>query len=101
METPMADKLNLLADDLIVFHCPGCQCAHEIPVNIRKTPHWFWNKDLERPTVVPTLDIFPDDPDRRCKFGICEGNISFMSECWHKLRGQTVLLPDWKELVVG
>jgi len=74
------------------FHCPGCACDHLVP-----TPRWTWNGDMTRPSFNPSLLIFKDDPTLRCHSFITDGRIMFLTDCHHKLAGQTVELPGWDD----
>lgn len=73
------------------FHCPGCECDHEIHI-----PQWNWNGSMEEPTFSPSLLCNRDYLDSRCHSTITNGKIQFLGDCWHKLKGQTVDIPDWK-----
>jgi len=102
----------------LVFVCPGCESAHAVPVE-GDGSKWQFNGDLEKPTLSPSLLIrtghyagyFDDDGDICwCKYnadhpedkapftcGVChsfirDGKIEFLSDCTHKLAGQTVEL---------
>lgn len=103
--------------DRFDFVCPGCGDTHSVG------PTWTFNGDLERPTFSPSLLVRsghfvpshkPDDncwctynAEQKAKgetdeapfsCGIChsfirDGRIEFLSDCTHKLAGQTVDLP--------
>lgn len=88
---------------MVVFDCPGCEMSHQID-----TARWEFNGDYEKPTFSPSyltwVDVNPKamaeyDPKRkyrdgfRCHSFIKEGRIEFLSDCTHKLAGQTVDLP--------
>lgn len=74
------------------FHCPGCEYGHNIEV-----PRWTWNGSLELPTFTPSLLVNKDFPAARCHSHITDGKIQFLSDCFHKLAGQTVDIPDWDD----
>ncbi len=79
-----------------VFFCPGCQEHHSFDVALDKiqTPRfWGFNGNLEKPTFTPSLNVNPHDPKRHCHSFVQNGNIQFLSDCWHDLKGQTVPLP--------
>lgn len=91
---------------IVLFYCPGCEEGHQID-----TAKWEFNNDFEKPTFSPSyltwLDPNPKaDPkyDRKGKFRngfrchsyIKNGMIEFLSDCSHKLAGQTVKIPEWK-----
>lgn len=75
-----------------LFWCPGCEYAHFIQVNPAHEPCWNWNGDLEKPTVSPSLRV---QGTNLCHSFIREGKIEFLSDCDHKLKGQTVEIPNW------
>lgn len=76
------------------FQCPGCCGAHFITTKGER-PLWQWNGDLERPTVTPSILVTL--AGARCHLFIRDGNIQFLDDCDHALKGQTVPLPDWEE----
>ncbi len=80
-----------------VFHCPGCGYSHPFaaggPPGIH--PQWEWNGSFDKPTFTPSLLCNQDDPKSRCHSFVTNGQIQFLPDCWHALKGQTVDLPDW------
>lgn len=78
-------------DPEFIFECPGCEYGHWFKTT-GKSPVWTWNGDFEKPTVNPSILITPDNI--RCHSFIKEGMIQFLSDCHHKLAGQTVPLPN-------
>lgn len=114
-------KLRILEDGMVAFWCPGCEQYHGIYVDRAEHPVWSFNGNYEKPTFSPSILIksghycdharpgdcwcnfkerFPGEggpPPFKC--GIChsfvtDGKIQFLSDCTHKLAGQTVELPD-------
>lgn len=98
----MTNVLRKVKDSTIVtFWCPGCEEYHQID-----TAKWEFNGDFEKPTFSPSyltwLDPNPEaNTERkpewekfrlgfRCHSFIKEGKIEFLSDCTHKLAGQTV-----------
>lgn len=96
-----------------IFHCPGCDIGHKFVVkwNEQKkqehidwckqrgftynaTPIWTFNGSMELPTFSPSLLMCPDEPSRRCHSFVRDGKIQFLDDCFHKLKGQTVEIPD-------
>jgi hypothetical protein len=73
-----------------VFHCPGCKCGHPFHV-----PRWKWNGSFDKPTFSPSLLCNASYPESRCHSFVTDGRIQFLSDCWHKLAGQAVEIPDW------
>jgi hypothetical protein len=87
------------------FKCPGCDSIHvvytkKLPEANSNVPIWTFNGDVNKPTVSPSLllwhDGYPKEniPPYRCHSYIKEGKIQFLSDCTHKLKNQTVELPD-------
>lgn len=83
--------------DVLVFWCPGCDGAHA--VNVEKLnawgAKWAWNGDAEKPTFTPSLLVSASSPEHRCHSHIRDGMIQFLDDCFHKLKGQTVEIPNW------
>lgn len=94
----------------IVFWCPGCDQAHAVRTSGtggtggRYTQaRWEWNGDGDKPTISPSVlrrdwetDI-KGQPSSVCHSFVRSGQIQFLDDCTHHLRGQTVPLPDWPE----
>lgn len=98
----MAAKFHKMADNLYVFHCPGCEYGHHAAVNGNKFENgagWQWNGSLDAPTLMPSLLINKEahPPSPRCHSFIKDGKIQFLADCTHKLAGQTVEIPDWDD----
>ena len=99
----MANKLHYLgkasdgSGDVYVFHCPGCGYSHPFHTNgdPKVHPQWFFNGDLTCPTFAPSLLCNKDRPESRCHSFVTKGQIKFLDDCYHGLKGQTVELPDW------
>ena len=86
---------------VLVFHCPGCGYDHPFKVlqagiNERGLPAWEWNGSFDQPTFSPSLLCNEHDPAARCHSFVRAGQIQFQSDCFHKLMGQTVDLPDYE-----
>lgn len=105
------------------FRCPGCDEVHGVNVglvNLHCPVVWQFNEDVEKPTFSPSLLIrsghfVPGQEGRQCwcsydweekepvfSCSVCHsfvnnGQIQFLSDCTHKLAGQTVELPDWEK----
>jgi hypothetical protein len=84
------------------FPCPGCEYGHWVRVNAADSPNWTWNGDFVRPTFSPSVHVFPGGSlqtkaegarDGTCHSHVIDGNIQFLSDCWHDLKNQTVPLP--------
>lgn len=81
--------------------CPGCRRSHIITL-----PNWTWNGSTERPTLSPSLLVYPaTGPDGkqlwpRCHSFVRDGSIQFLGDCDHALAGQTVPLPAVAEKIL-
>jgi hypothetical protein len=76
--------------DYTMFYCPGCKTPHSFSVRF-----WEWNKNLETPTVRPSL--LTEGPSiGKCHLFITDGLIQFLGDSTHELANQTVDLPDWE-----
>lgn len=76
-----------------LFHCPGCKCAHRVPVNGLYS--WAWNGSENTPTLEPSLNYNMMDPATHCHSFVTEGRIQFLPDCFHALAGLTVDIPEW------
>lgn len=70
------------------YMCQGCGCIHAVSPD----KHQF-NGDFEKPTFSPSL-LQDWDLDRKCHSYIRNGQIQYLSDCFHSLAGQTIELPD-------
>lgn len=96
----MAKFMRLNSKDAVAeeyaFICPGCNTPHWIRVGGQR-PLWQWNNDINRPTVSPALLVFPNNQHLRCHSFITDGEMIFLGDCWHDLKGQTVAIPEWND----
>lgn len=82
---------------LYYFICPACKTPHEIGTDPRdQFPVWEFNKDLEKPTIRPSIAVESSHRGQRtyCHSYVTDGKIKFLDDCTHELKGQTVDLPD-------
>jgi hypothetical protein len=87
-------KTGAMVNTEVVFHCPGCKCAHFVRVH-GADPVWSWNGSIESPTFSPSLLAMANMADKRCHSFVKDGKIQFLNDCFHELAGQTVDIPDW------
>ena len=119
-------KLHRVDEFHVAFHCPGCSCAHVIPVveYSSQRPAWTWNGSLDAPTFIPSLLIRSGHyaPSAQTEEGICwctynrehpekptlftcgvchsfvtNGQVNFLTDSTHHLAGRTVTLPEWED----
>lgn len=80
----------------MIFHCPGCGYSH--PYRIKSTdparPVWTWNGSLTKPTFNPSLLVNQHHPESRCHLFVRDGQVQFLDDCHHALKGQTVPMVD-------
>lgn len=81
---------------LLLFHCPGCDQMHGVPVRGERA--WGWNGSLELPTLTPSILIRwthgeAHEP-RICHSFLNEGRLQLLADCTHRLAGSTVDLPE-------
>jgi hypothetical protein len=97
-----------------MFFCPGCGHYHGIrtaedvvilkadpnlDIKDRKWleehnwPAWTFNGDMDKPTVSPSI-LIEHDGKTICHSFVKNGQIQFLQDCDHKMKGQTVELPE-------
>jgi hypothetical protein len=86
------------------FFCPGCVRPHTLVTE--GSAAWGFNGNLDRPTFTPSvlvtrqanpaaLEEFKEyRTELRCHSFVTDGQIQFLSDCTHTLKGQTVPLPE-------
>ena len=79
------------------FHCPACGHAHGVFTsgNEKQVPIWKWNGDEEKPTFSPSINCINKQLNTKCHSFVENGNIRFLSDCTHNMKGTTVELPDF------
>lgn len=86
-------KVLRSATDGLIYYCPGCESHHRIPV-----PKWHWDGNAESPSIHPSLNHDLGE-GKRCHCVITAGKITFVSDSYHHLSGQTVdmvaINEDW------
>jgi Family of unknown function (DUF6527) len=69
-----------------VFFCPACKREHYFDSS------WQFNKDLDNPTITPSILTLYPSMINCCHSVITNGKISFCSDCSHDFKGQTLEL---------
>ena len=85
--------------NLWAFFCPGCKYDHALAIRQYTeggNPQWTFNGDVDKPTFTPSLLVWGSDQSRRCHSFITDGQIQFLSDCFHDLKGQTVEIPEYE-----
>lgn len=101
-------KLSLIqphqGDVHYMFFCPGCKEGHAVRVQIPAGSTgavWTWNGSTDKPTFQPSILVYAQAGGEhyraqpRCHSYVTDGNIQFLADCEHDLKGQTVPLPDF------
>ena len=79
------------------FFCPGCQTTHVVWTDKNDNiPTWDFNGDIESPTVSPSIKVVMPIKDKEniCHSFIRNGQIEYLNDCTHELRGKTIDLPN-------
>lgn len=79
------------------FYCPGCKETHVVFTQTNwNWPVWDFNGDLNKPTINPSIKVIKpiDGKENSCHSFIKDGQIEFLNDCTHELRGQTIELPE-------
>ena len=79
------------------FHCDGCNSAHGVFIDGKGTPNWLFNKNEDKPTFSPSILVTGGDENGKtiCHSYVENGQIRYLNDCTHHLKGQTVELPDF------
>lgn len=101
-------KIVKVKEGFYEFMCPGCGYLHNIWTSVhRDHPSWTFNGSMDRPTFSPSLLLttgkfadpnFDDEGipglSTRCHSFIKDGQIQFLNDCTHDLKGKTVPIPE-------
>jgi hypothetical protein len=87
-------------DKGISHWCPGCKDVHFINLD---APNWIgaiwsWDKNIVAPTIKPSVHIICRDPegeipDEVCHYHLKDGQLQYLNDCTHALKGVTMPLP--------
>lgn len=75
------------------FFCPGCDAHHMF-----ECPPWQFDGNFSKPSFHPSLTM--TDKKGRCHLFLKEGELRYLADCDHQLKGQDVPLPEppkWME----
>lgn len=94
----------------LAFFCLGCNTEHFINdalttiSNLPESHIWTFNDDFDKPTIRASIltRIYIQNENtkvydveiNRCHSFITDGSIQYLSDCQHKLAGQTIELPN-------
>lgn len=74
-------------EDAYLIECPACGCGHKFD------SRWTFNGSLELPTFTPSMMVNASDEKLRCHSYVTNGQIQYLADCGHSMRGKTVELP--------
>lgn len=77
------------------FPCPGCGTWHVIPTVGSRA--WGFNGDVNNPTFTPSIldkRKLYGQQDMICHMFVKNGQIEFLEDCTHDLKGRTVTMSD-------
>lgn len=77
-----------------LYNCLGCGYEHAF--SLKPEGNHTWNGDPNKPTISPSL-LQNFTPGKTCHSFIKDGMIQYLSDCDHRLAGQTVELPEYPE----
>lgn len=90
-------KVRLRDDECVCYPCPGCGREHQIPTDRSEVwkdgPRWNFNRDVDNPTLEPSVNCSPNGPNR-CHHFVRNGVIQFLNDCQHSLAGQNVKMAE-------
>lgn len=94
----MAKVIRVLSNDqeeIWEFKCPACGRIHQFWTKMDGKPWWFFDGDVERPTVHPSIAVTMHDGF--CHMFIRDGKIEFLRDCTHRLAGNTVEMLEMED----
>lgn len=76
-----------LKDEHVIYDCPGCGRTHVIPTDRSSYGEkgWRFNRDVDKPTLTPSVKALPSDGMPLCHHWITNGFIDFAGDSDHKL----------------
>jgi hypothetical protein len=84
----------------IAHWCPACASLHDFAVEepFRNGARWTFDGNQDSPAFAPSMNISWGPNSRgqtsRCHYFLTGGQLQYLSDCTHRLAGQTVPLPD-------
>lgn len=91
-------KIFQLPDGRIGFNCPACRIPHVVPLKNGPGRNWGYNGNPDRPTLTPC--IVWEHGDTYCHASVSDGEITFFSDSYHDMAGETYDLPDVVDALV-
>lgn len=121
----LSKKLKLSRPGVYMHWCQACKSGHFFYTNNANEgkPNWNFDGNVEMPSFTPSMHIFYNEPtvdddeiDRlmklretdksievpsvrvtTCHYYLTAGRITYMNDCQHSFKGQTVDLLDYPE----
>lgn len=101
MSELLSPKIELFADFMHGFYCPGCKWMHHIAITkpSETNQQWQWDGNVNMPTYSPSISVEWSryDVPIKCHSFIQNGQWVFLGDCTHELAGQTVSMVDIPE----
>lgn len=96
----LGKKIYQARPGLLMFECPACGDIHPVYLDNSNVVNgvvnkWSWNGDPNKPTFSPSLNVYANDDKQRCHSFVKDGMISFLDDCFHQYKNQTLEIPDW------
>jgi hypothetical protein len=96
----LGTKLYQTRPGMLAFECPGCESLHAVYTDDSNVVdgvinQWTYNNNGDKPTFFPSVHIHKNNPKFCCHSWVNNGRITFLLDCFHPLKGQTVDIPDW------
>lgn len=79
-------------EGVFLFYCPGCKCGHQVD------DRWIISGPDHAPTIRPSV-LINKNTSFTCHSFITNGEIQFLSDCYHELAGKTVKLSPYKDML--
>lgn len=78
----------------VYYWCPGCKCAHSVPVE-----RWHWNGNEESPTLEPSMRHYiPEHNDQpeitTCHYHLRKGILEYCGDGQHELKIPLQEIPE-------
>lgn len=86
--------------------CPACESMHQFALDGKNScgAQWTWDGNVEAPTFAPSMNIVVNSPSHPhhqkdaatsvCHYFLRAGQLQFLGDCTHAMRGRMVQLPD-------
>lgn len=96
--SPLTENVAHHQQDRLWFWCPGCDDWHAPQVDGSRG--WVWNGSLEAPTISPSVLVtsYCGEVKGICHSFVENGQIRFLADCTHEMRGTIQPLPVAPEL---